>query len=114
MSWDIELVGAEVWTPCACAECGHAHQRLSRPVLYSDIFWPEGIAREAWSGINGKTGAEAEPELSMVVADMEARPDHYRRLNPPKGIGSYETHRAMLRDLRDACAAHPTAVLRVS
>lgn len=58
--------------------------------------------------------SEAAGPLADGVARMEAEPDAYREMNPANGWGDYEGALRYLRDLAEACAAHPKCRIRVS
>lgn len=76
------------------------------------IMW-----REAGCDIADFEGADAKAfsiALTRAIADIEERPDHYAKWNPPNGWGSVETTLDFLRKLRDACEAYPLAKVSVS
>jgi hypothetical protein len=61
-----------------------------------------------------KNAGESLPALQRAVAAMEADPGSYEAMNPPNGWGNYEGTLDYLRRLRDACAEHPKATIRIS
>lgn len=63
---------------------------------------------------DGAPAVEAAGPLEVGVQVMEADPVRFEGLNPANGWGDAFGALALLRDLRDACKAHPAAVIRVS
>lgn len=66
------------------------------------------------SDLDGKKAGDCTADLKRAVADMIANPAVYEAMNPPNGWGDYAGALEYLRDLRDACVAHPKATVDVS
>lgn len=64
--------------------------------------------------LEGKTGREIEARLAEAVRDMEARPEHYQKQNPPNGWGSYETALDYLRKCLAGARKWPSGILVMS
>ena len=47
--------------------------------------------------------------LRAAIADMKARPDHYRQFNAPNGWGDYDGFLPWLERLLPVCEANPEA-----
>jgi hypothetical protein len=52
--------------------------------------------------------------LEKGLRDMESRPDHFRKFNPPNGWGTYEGFLPWVREYLDACKKHPKAKIDAS
>ena len=52
--------------------------------------------------------------LERALADLRARPDHYRQYNPDNGWGRYETFLQFVEFYLVACVSHPDATVEVS
>ncbi|MET9081410.1 hypothetical protein ABZX77_05815 [Streptomyces sp. NPDC004237] len=61
-----------------------------------------------------ENAGESLAALQRAVADMEANRARYEAMNPPNGWGDYQGALGYLRRLRDACAEHPKATIRIS
>lgn len=68
---------------------------------------PSGQALGAF--LEGKTAAEALPDLRIAVAAMEDNPAKYRAMEPANGWGSYQGALERLREVVAAAVAHPLA-----
>lgn len=64
--------------------------------------------------LSQKNAGASLPSLQRAVAAMEANPTRYEEMNPPNGWGDYQGALSYLRRLRDACAEHPKATIRIS
>lgn len=64
--------------------------------------------------MQGMDAPSAEFVLTQAINDMTSRPYVYLPMQPANGWGSYQSCLEFLRDIRDACAVHPKAALRVS
>jgi hypothetical protein len=51
--------------------------------------------------------------LAVGIADMQAHPDEYKKLNPPNGWGSYEYALNFLISLHQACVDYPNAIISI-
>jgi hypothetical protein len=54
------------------------------------------------------------PVLRAGLADLKARPDHFKQFNAPNGWGLHEHFVPWLEKYLAACEEHPTASVRVS
>lgn len=111
MSYDISLYmqvdigGPEPIDYCA-ASIGNYTSNVSG-------MWTDALGYRL-ADLKGRTAGDCIDDLRRAVADMEARPDHYRAMNPPNGWGDYEGALDYLRQLHDACCAHPKAEIYIS
>lgn len=76
-------------------------------------MWREAGVYEALYKSEGKKAAEIITALERGIADMEARPEVYRVMNPENGWGSYDTALIWLRKVLAACRVHPDTVVGV-
>ena len=58
--------------------------------------------------------ADAVGPLGIAAQNLVNDPARYRAMNPENGWGSYDGCLKFIETLRDACRAHPNAVVRVS
>lgn len=81
----------------------------------SNVFpmWCEALGHSLADLAEKNAGASL-PALQRAVADMEADPARYQAMNPANGWGDYDGALDYLRRLRDACAEHPKATIRIS
>lgn len=105
MSWDvsfaIDVGGGNLRD---VADSGNYTYNVS-PMYY------EALGGGGLRGLDGRPAAEVIPELERAIADMEARPEHYRTMNPPNGWGDYDGALRFLRNiLRDAVECPATTV----
>lgn len=56
---------------------------------------------------------EAIHMLRTAIADMEDNPEEYKEMDPPNGWGDYAGAVKYLNDIKQACARHPKAVVKV-
>lgn len=111
MSYDIALYlkvdtgGSEPVDYCA-ADIGNYTANVSG-------MWTDALGYRL-ADLKGRTAGDCTDDLRRAVADMQNRPDHYRAMNPPNGWGDYEGALAYLRQLHDACCAHPKATVHIS
>ncbi|MEU0665735.1 hypothetical protein ABZ508_26615 [Streptomyces lavendulocolor] len=111
MSYDISLHlqidtgGPEPVDYCA-ADIGNYTSNVSG-------MWSDALGYRL-TDLKGKTAGDCVADLKRAVTDMETRPDHYRAMNPCSGWGDYEGALDYLRELRDACIAHPKAEIHIS
>jgi len=74
--------------------------------VYSQLWRPDE---------NGNpTAGELVGPLTKAIADMEARPEHYKQFNPPNGWGDYDTFLGWLHEVRDMCEEFPDAEIEAS
>jgi len=52
--------------------------------------------------------------LTKGLADLEARPEHFKQFNSPNGWGMYEHFVPFVREYLSACIKHPDATVNVS
>ncbi|WP_406227412.1 hypothetical protein [Streptomyces anthocyanicus] len=111
MSYDVALYlqvdtgGPEPIDYCA-ADIGNYTSNVSR-------MWDEALGHRL-ADLHGQNAGDSADVLKQAVADMEARPDHYRAMNPANGWGDYEGALDYLRRLMIACCAHPKAEICIS
>lgn len=61
-----------------------------------------------------KTAADIIPVLNKGLADLKARPDHYRQFDSPNGWGRYEHFVPFVEGVLQACIDNPDADIEVS
>jgi hypothetical protein len=76
-------------------------------------MWADALGHRL-ADLKGRTAGDCIDTLRRAVADMENRPEHYQAMNPPNGWGNYDGALAYLRQLHDACCAHPKAEIHIS
>lgn len=76
-------------------------------------MWHEALGRHL-RDFDGAPASEAAGPLAAGVQVMEGDPARFEALNPANGWGDASGALTLLRDLRDACEAHPAAHIRVS
>lgn len=110
MSYDISLymnidTGAPEPTHIGLAEVGNYTSNVAP-------MWTDALGHSL-SEFKEKNAGESLPALERAVATLEADPAKYEAMNPKNGWGSYEGALNYLRQLRDACAAHPKATIHI-
>lgn len=63
---------------------------------------------------NNDTAEKYIEVLEKGIADMEARPEEYKELNPPNGWGNYEGALNFLKDFTNNCKEYPKSIIGVS
>jgi hypothetical protein len=104
-----------------CGECGHECETEVRDTFFSinithnvnGMFEAAGLYQILWHG-DGLIAGEQVPALEVGLLDMEKNPDHYKQFDAPNGWGTYVQALPWLREVLNACRAHPTALLRCS
>lgn len=86
MSYDISIE----FPPCS--ECGHLERFEWDGLTYNlrEMFVEAFQNGDGMRGLDGKKTEEVAPILERALADMEARPDHYRRFDSPNGWGTFD------------------------
>lgn len=64
-----------------------------------------------WSGLRA---LEVAALCVLVIRELDAMPDYYRRHEPGNGWGTVKSTRAFLAEIRDECVLAPSATFRVS
>lgn len=111
MSYDVSLHmkidtgGPELVNYCA-ADIGNYTSNVSR-------MWNEALGLPL-ADLDGETAGDHATRLRLAVDDMTFRVGHYQAMNPANGWGSYDGALDYLTRLRDACIAHPKAVIYIS
>jgi hypothetical protein len=124
MSLDVYLTIPKEPERCYCSRCGHEHDGANAEDVFSanithnlgEMAAAAGIYDACWhpENINATKAGQLIPILEKGIADMEARPEHYRQFNSPNGWGLYENFMPWLRDYLAACKRHPEAEVRTS
>ena len=115
MSYDISIENEP------CHACGHVKNfewdGLTwnlRPMMV-EAFGGEGIR-----GFDGMKASDVAPILERGLADMKARPDHYRTFNSPNGWGTFDGDREedsipfLVERFLEACKQMPNGIVRVA
>lgn len=122
MSLDIYLEApTESQGKCTCDRCGHEHPTTYRERFFErnithnlgQMFNEAGVYEILWEG-DGLVAGEVLDKLRNAYDDMVHRPAHYAKFNALNGWGMYEHALPFLAAVIEACAEHPTAVLRCS
>lgn len=107
----------------ACPNCGHVLSSEENEVYSANVTHNlGGMANEAgvyqacWrpEEIGASKAKDLIPLLENGIADMKARPDHYKKFNPSNGWGSYDRFVPWLEDYLLACRRNPEAIIHVS
>lgn len=123
MGWDASLVVTEEVDCPTCGKPGHTtltevhsanHTHNTAPMIYDVLERSntEGVerylvGRSWWDGLNGLSGAESLPFLSLLIAGLRADPKRYRGMNPANGWGNYDQLVSVLVEMRHAAQEHP-------
>ena len=123
MSLDVHLTGKTEEVPCRCSHCDHEHTRKETEQLYEanithnlgKMADQAGIYQALWRpdkiGIT-KAHQLIEPLRSVLVL-MRDQPDHFKKLNPENGWGSYDRFVPWIADYLAACEQYPDADVSV-
>lgn len=112
MSLDVSL------STNVCAHCGRGDWEWGANITHNLTRMADeaGIYGAVWRpeehGIT--TAAQVAEVLRRGLADMEARPDHYRQFDATNGWGTYDQFLPWLREYLEACEQWPDATVRVS
>lgn len=81
-----------------------------------DMAQEAGLYEACWhpEKVNATHARDIIPILEKGIADMEARPDHYKQFDAPNGWGSYIHFLPWLKNYLAACREYPDATIRVS
>ena len=77
-------------------------------------MWSLAGCYDALYDSEGKLAREIVDCLRLALIKMEDCPDDYIALNPANGWGNYPGAVNFLRAVKDACAANPDGVIRIS
>jgi hypothetical protein len=76
-------------------------------------MWTEALGYPL-SDLTDKTAGDCRADLERAVTDMTANPAKYQAMNPSNGWGNYDGALTYLDRLREACLAHPNALIHIS
>lgn len=124
MSLDLYFTVNHGKKTCQCNACGREYEtnnieevlsvnitdnlnRMAKEAGVYDVLW-----KPSESGIV-KAG-DMVPALRAGLADLEARPDHFRQFNAQNGWGTYEYFVPFVREVLAAAIENPTAEVRAS
>jgi len=81
-----------------------------------DMAGEAGIYKACWhpDEIGADTAGKIIPILEQGLADMKARPEHFKKFDSPNGWGLYENFVPWVEEYLEACKKHPKAVIGVS
>jgi len=105
MSHDIDLHGK------ACEHCNRAGEHYGEwnfTYNLSPMFREAGIYDALYPGSGTRVGAVLDA-LEKGIADMGARPEHYRTFDAPNGWGTYDQTMPRLNELLDVYRKHSNA-----
>ncbi len=123
MSLDVYLEGEATDVYCTC-ECGHSHIKPYKATLFSRNITHNlnrmadaaGIYKALWrpEEIGASKARELEPILTEGLARLRSDPEHYKKLNPENGWGSYEGLVLFVEEYLKACRLYPDLNVKVS
>lgn len=112
MSLDVYL------THDPCDHCGHSRERWSANITHNLVPMAKaaGVYLALWrpEEIGIKTASELLPLLNNGLALLVAGPEHFAKLNPDNGWGSYGGLVCFVRRYISACEQWPNAKVSVS
>jgi hypothetical protein len=101
-----------------CDSCGRYEEVFSSGITHNlrNMASEAGIYQALWhpESIPITKARDLMLAISTGYSDLKARPEHYEKLNPPNGWGSYKSFLWWLGDLMDACEKYPNSTLEVS
>jgi hypothetical protein len=110
-------------TSCVCGGICHSHTGEFDELFDANITHNLNKMAEA-AGIydiiwrpdenNVRSAGEIIERLDAGIADMKARPEHFKQFNPENGWGSYDAFMPWLDKLLAACKEYPNAEIKVS
>jgi len=120
LSLDVYLEEAEA----ACPGCRHVHTCNRKPTT---LYWANithnlgAMAEEArlYAAIwrpdehGYRTAGQIVPVVTVGLADLKARPEHFQQFNAKNGWGLYENFVPFVEKYLDACMQYPSALIRV-
>ena len=117
MSLDVYLTEPTMCPHCA-KDTGRGDEVFWRNITHNlnTMADAAGVYAACWRpDEHGMTHARdlIEP-LRRGLADLKARPEHFKRYNAPNGWGVYENFVEFVECYLEACEANPSAVVRVS
>lgn len=106
---------------CPPCDCGHAHSREVRPVLFDancthnlgGMFHEAGVYEILWYG-DGRVAGSVVDRLEAAHRLMVDDPDRFKAHNPKNGWGDYDGAVGFLAMVIRACREHPEGVIRCS
>ena len=112
MSWDIHMAVPAARDGSLIALCGYTDMSYTYNVypMYRKAFSQDAGIR----ALDHRKGKDCIDWLDAAIADMKAKPEEYRKLNPPNGWGNYEGALEVLERLSTWCREVPEAVVVVS
>lgn len=123
MSLDVYLHGPVESQPCKC-ECGHEHEKIVQPCLYSanithnlgKMAAEAGIYQHLWrpEELGIKTAGELVKPLTDGIELLESDPARFEKFNAPNGWGLYKHFVPFVREYLEACREHPNAEVYAS
>ena len=82
------------------------NQMAEEAGIYEVLWRPEEV---------GKTRAgEIIDALEAGLADLKARPEHFKKFNAPNGWGTYKYFVLFVDEYLDACKEYPNTLIEVS
>ena len=77
---------------------------------------PDNDHEAEWEFENNQTtkANEIVELLEKGLADLKARPEHFKKFNAPNGWGKYENFVSFVEEYLNACKEYPDAIVEVS
>lgn len=107
LSYDEGKTYSEDYEQVYCANITHNLNIMAREAgIYEALWRPEEI------GAN--KASEIVELLENGLADLKARPEHFKTFNSPNGWGMYEHFVPFVEKYLNACKEYPDAIIEVS
>ena len=101
-----------------CSHCGRGDEIYDNNITHNlgKMAAEAGLYKALWRpDENGITTAQQLADaIEPGLADLKARPDHYKQFNAENNWGSYEDLVRFTEAYLDACREYPEALVRVS
>ncbi len=83
-----------------------------RPSVAGEVLLHEKTDGKCWGDFDGKSATAVMKFCNKIIVEIEHNQVKYLPLQPDNGWGSLEGVLAFIREIRDACEAHPNLTFR--
>jgi hypothetical protein len=106
MSLDIWMKGN------SCGHCGRHDETPSVNITYNlSPMWNEIYPVDRYMvDIDGMSGEQSLPKLQYALDKLRSEKDHFEKLNPPNGWGTYQGFVEAIERLIDIAKDHPKGI----